>query len=74
MRRMQVSPVPQEFLSASPHEGFDALRGADEIDHDEHADQEQHCLQDVAFHFAQSEQDCERPAAGERCAEYFRAD
>lgn len=71
---MQVGPVPQRFVSGSPHEGLDALGCADEIDHDEHADHEQHRLQDMALRLAESEQDRESPAASERCAEHFRAD
>ena len=61
-------------ISGSPHEGFDTLGGADEIDHGEYADHEQHRLQDMALRLAESEQDRESPAAGERCAEHFRAD
>ena len=53
---------------------LDALRGADERHHDEDADREQHGLQDVRAGFVETEQDRERPAAGERRAEHFGAD
>ena len=70
----QVSPAPQRFPSTATHEGFDALGSADEVDHHEHADDEQHRLEDMCLGFAEPEQDGERPAAGERRAEHFRAD
>src|SRR5450631_4954212 len=52
--------------SCAPRERLDALRGADERRHDEDADRKQHRLQDVRAGVVETEQDRQRPAAGER--------
>ena len=57
--------MPQRFLeraSGALEERLDALRGADERHHDQHADGEQHRLQDVRGGVVEAEQDGERPA------------
>ena len=59
---------------ATAGERLDALCGAEESDHDEHADAEQHRLQDVRAGVVEPEQDRERPAAGKGGAEHFSAD
>lgn len=51
--------------SGALEERFDALRVADEADHDHHADHEQHHLQDVGGAFAETEQDRQCPPARE---------
>jgi hypothetical protein len=51
-------------LRAAP-ERLDALGRADERRHHEHAEREQHRLQDVRAGVVETEQDRQRPAAGE---------
>ena len=63
----------REEASAALRERLDALSRADERGHHEHAEREQHSLEDVRALIAEPEQDRERPAAGKRRAEHFGA-
>ena len=65
-----------EWLGAlcAPGKRLDALRGADERRHHQDAERKQHGLQDVRAGVVETEQDRERPAAGERRAEHLGAD
>src|SRR6478672_3019728 len=60
--------------SGAFEERLDALGCADERRHDQHADGEQHRLQDVRGGVVEAEQDRERPAAGKRRTEHFGAE
>src|SRR6266446_4746871 len=77
MRREHSREAASGFVEAelgAPRKRLDALRGTDERRHHEDADRKQHGLQDVRAGVVETEQDRERPAAGERRAEHFGAD
>ena len=66
---MKVVAVSQCFLdsrwSGATEERLHTLSGADEGDHDEHADSKQHRLQNVGTAVVEPEQNRQRPASGE---------
>src|SRR5205807_2488198 len=73
--RARVSRAPGAIaLSSAPRERLDALGGANEGYHDDDAEPEQDGLQDMRAEIVEPEQDRQRPAAGKRRAEHFRAD
>src|SRR5215475_10740130 len=66
--------LSRALVSSARRERLDALGGADERHHHEHAEREQHRLNDVRAGVAEVKQNSERPAAGKGCAEHLGAD